>query len=282
MNEKKIGWIGLGHMGTPMALNLVKAGFNISVYNRTAEKMKPLTDAGAKACSSIAELREKVDIIFTMLSDDNATKTVYDSLLSEKTTSKLIINMSTISPELAIKLSEKCTDAKAQYLDAPVSGSVKPATEGTLVILAGGTKQNYEEALPYFNKLGKLSLHLGEAGKGTMAKLAINYYMSLVVAGMAETVLFAEKQGINRDIMMQIINQSACGSGMSQMKTPSIIKNDYPAAFPLKYMLKDIRLIEKEGLQSPLTLASEEAFDAAAKSGYSDNDLMAVIQSMKL
>lgn len=277
MKALHIGWIGLGHMGTPMVLNLVRSGFNVSVYNRTEEKMKPITNAGAEACASVDELCNKSDIIFTMLSNDDAVESVFTQLLGGEVKSKLFINMSTISPDLVMKLSVRCKAKACSYLDAPVSGSVKPAIDGTLLILAAGEEEDYNRVLPLFDKLGKLSLLLGNAGQGSKAKLAINFYMSVVIEGLAETILFAEDQGIERERMMQIINESACGSPMSKMKTASIITKNYPAAFPLKYMLKDVRLAQKEGLESELSHAIEKAYQKAAEKGLGDNDLMAVI-----
>lgn len=281
MKTLKIGWIGLGHMGIPMVMNLIKTGFDVCVYNRTTDKMKPVVDAGAKCCGSVNDLCNKTDIIFTMLSNDDAVKSVFDQLLQSDVKDKLFINMSTISPSLAIALAINCKDKNSNYLDAPVSGSVKPATDGTLLILVGGEQKDYDKALPIFEKLGKLSLLLGKAGQGTKAKLAINFYMSVVIEGLAETVNFAEGQGISKEAMMLIVNESACESPMSKMKTASIIEDNYPAAFPLKYMLKDVGLARNEGLNSELSLTMQNAYQKAKDKGLGDNDLMAVIKSLK-
>lgn len=281
MNAPKIAWIGLGHMGTPMALNLLKAGFDVSVYNRSPEKLKPLTDAGAKIYTSLDEVRENSNVIFTMLSDDDAVSSVYNDLLKGSVSEKLFINMSTISAGLTERLAAEIESKRGYYLEAPVSGSVKPATDGTLIILAAGREPDYEFATTYFEKLGKLSLYLGEIGQGAKAKLAINYYMSVVVEGLAETVLFAEKNGIDRETMMFIINESACGSPMSKMKTPSIIQDNYPAAFPLKHMDKDIRLAQAEGLNTATSDTMRDIYNEAMQAALGDEDLMAVMKAVK-
>lgn len=281
MSTPKISWIGLGHMGTPMAMNLLKGGFDVAVYNRSAEKMQSLISAGARSFSSIEEVVPNSNVVFTMLSDDAGVSAVYNDLLKSDISKKLFINMSTISPELTIKLSEQIEAKGGHYLDAPVSGSVKPATDGTLIILVAGREIDYEAATMFFEKLGKFSLYLGEAGLGAKAKLAINYYMSVVIGGLAETVLFAEKNGIDRETMMFIVNESACGSGMSKMKTPGIIQNNYPAAFPLKHMDKDIRLAQKEGLNTDVSTAMARIFGEAMKADLGDEDLMAVIKAAK-
>lgn len=281
MNTTKLGWIGLGHMGTPMATNLLKAGFDIAVYNRTADKMRPLADAGAKIFDSQAQICDYADVLFTMLPNDKVVQDIYNQLMKENVKGKLFINMSTISPELTTQLYELCKDNGADYLDAPVSGSVKPATDATLVILVGGDKEQYDKALPYFDKLGKKSIYLGKAGAAAKAKLAINYYMSVVITGLSETVLFAEKNGISRETMLEIVNISACGSPMSSMKTNSIVNDNYPSAFPLKYMLKDIRLVQNEGLKTKLSDAVLNDYEYASQLGLDDEDLMAVIKAIK-
>lgn len=281
MATQRIGWIGLGHMGTPMALNLIEAGYDLSVYNRTDSKLEALINAGAKPYRSIVDICEDSDVIFTMLSDNAATSDVFDQLLSIDITDKLFINMSTISPDLSVKLSEKAIRKNSRYLEAPVSGSVKPAQDGTLIILAGGKNEDYDAALPYFEKLGKLSLLLGKVGQGAKAKLAINYYMSVVVEGLAETILFAEENGIDRETMMFITNESACGSPMSKMKTPSILQNNYPAAFPLKHMMKDIGLVQEQGLSTENSKVISDVYRKAMDMGLGDEDLMAVIKAIK-
>lgn len=279
--DAKIGWIGLGHMGTPMSVNLVKAGFNVSVYNRSADKMKEVTDKGAKGITDINELCTSCDIIFVMVSDDTAVKSIFAELLQNNVESKLFINMSTVSPDTSKYIAEECRLKSAAFLEAPVSGSVKPATEGALVILAAGDKKDYEEAMPLFEKLGKLSLYLGETGKGAIAKLAINYYLAITIQGIAETNLFAQANGLSRETMMLIINESACGSPMSNMKTPSVINGNYPPAFPLKHMAKDVRLAREQGLSSLMSKPVFEAFQQALSDNLGDEDVMSVIKTLE-
>lgn len=280
MNTKSISWIGLGHMGIPMATNLLKAGYAISVYNRSAEKAAPLVEKGAKLYTSVSEAA-KSDIIFLMLSDDKAVSAIAEQLIDAGVKDKLIINMSTISANLTMEVAAKVRSRGGRYLEAPVSGSVKPATDGTLIVLAGGLQADFDEAMPYFEKMAKLSLFLGEVGQGAKAKLAINYYMSVVIDGLAETVLFAERNGIDRQTMLQIVNESACGSPMSNMKTQSIIHDQYPAAFPLRHMDKDINLAIAEGLDTPTAKSVANAYKRAMDRDLADEDLMAVIKVLK-
>lgn len=241
-----------------------------------------IIDIGAKAFYTIDELRRNADVIFTMLSDDKAVSAIYDEILDGDIKNKLFINMSTNSVDLSVELSQKIEAKGGRYLEAPVSGSVKPATEGKLVILAAGSNlKDYNEATAYFEKLGKLSLFLGKPGLGLKAKLAINYYMSVMIEGLAETVLFADKNGIDKETMMLIVNESTCSSPMSQMKTASILQDNYPASFPLKHMEKDVNLAVKEGLRTKTSEAMIDAYKTAVDTNLGDEDLMAVIKTIK-
>jgi len=281
MKTEKIGWIGLGHMGTPMSLNLVKAGFDVSVYNRSSDKLQPLTERGAKAVDSVTELRDGCDAIFVMVSDDNAVKQIFSELLNGNIRGKLFINMSTVSPDTSKLIANQCSERSAFFLEAPVSGSVKPATEGNLIILAAGDETAYDRAIPYFERLGKFSLFLGDTGQGAIAKLAINYYLAITVQGIAETALFAQSHGLSPEVMMLIINESACGSPMSAMKTPSVISGNYPAAFPLKHMAKDVRLAREQGLDTAMSKPVYDTFQDALNRQLGDEDVMAVIKALK-
>ncbi len=279
----KIGWIGLGNMGNPMANNLLNAGLDLTVYNRTKNKEESLLQAGARSASSPQALMDSCDIIITMLSDDAAVKAIFEGpsgLLSSANSGKLIIDMSTVAPATSRYLSEACNKHQLNFLDAPVSGSVKPAQDGTLIILVGGTEENYAKAKPIFDILGKLSIHLGPTGAGSSAKLAINYLLGLNLQGLAETVLFAERNGISKENMLTIINESACGNGISKLKATSIINNSYPAAFALKHLVKDLRLAGEAGLNAALFNPLFESFQKAQEEGLGNEDVMAIIKSI--
>ena len=283
MNKLKLGWIGLGNMGNPMAKNLLKAGFEVAVFNRTKEKEKELIEAGASSANSPQHLMESCDVVLTMLSNDEAVKEIFEGksgLLSKEYPGKLVIDMSTVSPETSRYLSTSCSKRQMNFLEAPVSGSVKPAQDGTLIILVGGTAENYEKAKPIFDVLGKLSLHLGAAGVGSSAKLAINYLLGLNLQGLAETILFAEKNGVSKEDMLTIINEGACGNGITKLKSSSILNNAYPAAFALKHLVKDLRLAKEAGLDTPLMQPLFDSYNKAQSDGLGDEDVMAIIKSL--
>lgn len=285
MNNLKIGWAGLGNMGSAMAANLLSAGYEVRVYNRNKDKEKELTSAGAQSAKDLRELVDSCDVVFTMLSDDNAVKEVYNEtngLLSGENSGKLLIDMSTVAPETSKYLSALSEKHKMNFIEAPVSGSVKPAQDGTLIILVGGSAENYDKAKPLFDVLGKLSLYLGPAGAGSSAKLAINYLLGINIQALAETVLFAEQNGISKENMLTIINEGACGNGIIKIKTPSVLNNSYPAAFALKYIVKDLKLAKEAGLSSPLSIPLLNTFTAAMnEGGLGDQDLMAVIKYLE-
>jgi len=284
MNKLKIGWAGLGNMGTPMALNILKAGYELTVFNRNKDKEQELISAGAASANSLQELASHCDVVFTMLSDDTAVKSVYDEtdgLLSGAKPGTLLIDMSTVAPDTSRYLSELCKSKQVSFLEAPVSGSVQPAKDGKLIILVGGDAQDFEKAKPILDVLGKLALYLGPAGAGSSAKLAINYLLGINIQALAETVLFAEQNGISKENMLTIINEGACGNGIIKLKTPAVLADSFPPAFALKYIVKDLKLAKGAGLNSPLSDPLLKTFEGAAENGLGEEDLMAVIKYLK-
>ncbi|WP_339061019.1 NAD(P)-dependent oxidoreductase [Tepidibacillus marianensis] len=280
----KLGWIGLGNMGIPMATNLIKAGYKLSIYNRTKEKVKELVELGAIYKESPKEVTEDVNIVITMVSDDQAVREIYtreDGVLAGLSSGKIVVDMSTISPYTAKEIAESCKMKGAKVLDAPVSGSVAPAKAGELVVLVGGDKDTYETCKPIFDVVGKASFYLGENGAGSNAKLAINSMLGIYIQGLAETVLFAEKAGIPRETMLEIVKLSAVGSPITNIKTPGIIQDQYPAAFALKHATKDLRLAtekaEEMDIHFPLIEQTFTTYNGALQSGMGDLDLMAVL-----
>ncbi|SOD13016.1 NAD(P)-dependent oxidoreductase [Pedobacter xixiisoli] len=280
MKNTKLGWIGLGNMGNPMAKNLLKAGHNLSVYNRSLDKTEDFKEQ-AVVCQSISELLKNSDIIFTMLTNDDAVNQVYQEISKEELGGKLFIDCSTISQECSLANAKLIKDKNAGFIDAPVAGSTIPAKEGTLIIMAGGDEKDIERAKPYFEKLGKLTKHLGANGSGVAAKLSINYFLSLIYQGLAETVLFSEQLGLNRKDMLEIINESACGNGATKVKTPLLINDNYPAAFALDLMLKDILLAQKAGADFPLSQAMIDTYQDAHNKGLGKNDVIGIIEALK-
>jgi 3-hydroxyisobutyrate dehydrogenase len=280
MAQEKIGFIGLGNMGYPMAKNLEKAGFPLSVYNRTIEKAEDFKEKST-VYQNVPDLVKNSDVIFTMLTNDEAVKIVYEEVLTLNISGKLFIDMSTISPEVSNEISKAVKIKEGSFIDAPVAGSTKPATDGTLIIMVGGEEKDLEKALPYFAKLGKQVKHLGENGKGLASKLSVNYFISTIYQGLAETILLSDKLGIERKDILEIINESASGSGATKVKTPLLINDNYEATFALDLMLKDILLAKNAGADFPLSKTLIETYQAAHDAGFGKDDVIGIINYLK-
>lgn len=280
MEDTKLGFIGLGNMGHPMAKNLEKAGFQLSVYNRSIEKAADFKDKST-VNNSIKDLVENSDIIFTMLTNDGAVRAVYEEVFASNIHGKLFVDMSTISPEVSNDIASAVKIKEGGFIDAPVAGSTKPAADGTLIIMVGGSEKDVERAKPYLQKLGKTIKHLGENGKGIAAKLSVNYFISTLYQGLAETILFSDKLGIERTDMLDIINESASGSGATKVKTPLLVNDNYEPAFALDLMLKDILLANKAGADYPLSKTLIETYQSAHDAGFGKDDVIGIINYLK-
>jgi 3-hydroxyisobutyrate dehydrogenase len=281
MTKIKIGWVGLGNMGNPMARNLLSKGFSVSVYNRTSEKETELVKLGASTAGSLQHLSQICDIVITMVSDDAAVEQVYNGpngLLSDPLPGTLMIDMSTVGVQTSKKLEIDCSRKSVHFLEAKVSGSVKPAEEGQLVIMSGGAIEDHQKAQPVFEVLGKQNFHLGEVGIASAAKICLNYFLGLTFQGLAETVLFAQKLDVGTEDMLRLINESACGSGVTRMKSQPILNNDFSPAFALKHITKDLKLAQKEGLAFPLFNPLLASFQNAFQMGYGEEDAISIIR----
>ena len=280
MATEKLGFIGLGNMGHPMAKNLEKAGFPLFVYNRTVEKAEDFR-AASTVCKTISDLVNNADIIFTMLTNDAAVKSVYEAVLKEDIKGKLFVDLSTISQSASLEIGNAVRAKGGSLIDAPVAGSTKPAAEGTLIIMAGGDDKDIQRALPYLYKMGKLVKHLGKNGKGLAAKISVNYFLAMIYEGLAETILLSDKLGLGRKDMLDIINESASGSGATKVKTPLLLDNDFKPAFALDLMLKDILLAKDAGADYPVGRSIVETYRKAHDAGFGKEDVIGVINYLK-
>ncbi|GAA4458168.1 NAD(P)-dependent oxidoreductase [Rurimicrobium arvi] len=279
MSIESLGFIGLGNMGRPMAANLEQAGVPLSVYNRSPDKAAGFS-ARTKVCTSVGELLANSSVIFTMLTDDTALEAVYAALMQHSVAGKLFVDMSTVSIEASRSVAGRLAQAGASFLDAPVAGSTKPATEGTLLIMAGGTDQDVQRAMPYLLKMGKQVKHLGPQGSGLAAKISVNYFLSVLYQGLAETVLLGDRLGVARSELLDIINESACGSGATKVKTPLLLADAYPPAFALDLMLKDINIAFAAGAGFPLGIAAQKSYTKAQEQGWGKEDVIGLIRSL--
>lgn len=283
MEKLNIGWIGLGNMGNPMSAQLIKAGYQVTVFNRSKDKEQALLNIGANLSASPADLIKQNDIVFVMVSDDAAIKQIFTEtggLLEHDLTNKIIVNMSTVSPGVSQEMALLCKAKGGAYLDAPVSGSVKQAETGTLVIMVGGDEATFNQVKPVLEKLGKLAMLIGETGAGNNAKLAINGLLALHAQGLAEAVLFAQSKNIDTQNLLTLIENSAIGNIFSKIKGDAIVNNNYNAAFALKHIVKDLNLAKSEGLTSPLAQTALKTYEDASQV-YGNEDIIAVLKSLK-
>jgi 3-hydroxyisobutyrate dehydrogenase len=283
MNTTSIGWIGLGKMGIPMSVHLIKAGYPVTVYNRTRSKDASLIAQGAATVDTPSALLQKTAIVFIMVSDDRAIRELFTGetgLLHAKATGKILINMSTVSPAISKEMAALCGQQGNHYLDAPVSGSVKQAEEGQLVIMAGGEESVFEQVKPVLLCLGKLALRVGDVGAGNTAKLAINTLLGFHAQGLAEATVFARKNGVAEKDLFTLINNSALGNVFAKIKGDAILQQNYQAAFALKHIAKDLRLAREEGLDTPLGEVVYESFQRA-EPAHGEEDIIAILKFLE-
>lgn len=283
MDTIKIGWIGLGNMGIPMAAQLIKADYTVTVYNRSKGKENSLKEMGASIAETPKSLIAATEVVIIMVSDDAAVDQVFndkDGLFDADISNKVIINMSTVSPAISKEMAFLCKEKGGKYLDAPVSGSVKQAETGQLVIMVGGDETAFEQVKTILEKLGKMAVRLGDTGAGNVAKLAINSLLALYTQGLAETVVFANQQGIETEDLLNLLNNGAIANIFTKIKGDAIIANNYKPAFALKHIVKDLNLAKAIGLDSPLAKTALNTFEAATAK-YGEEDLIAVIKHVK-
>jgi 3-hydroxyisobutyrate dehydrogenase-like beta-hydroxyacid dehydrogenase len=286
--SEKIGFIGLGLMGSRMAKNLIKAGYSLNVYNRSLEKTQELAKIGAYVAKSPKEVGAKSHTIVTMLSDSPAVEDVIlgnNGVLEEIMEGAAIIDCSTISPRSSVKIANEAEKKGIGMLDAPVAGSKRQAEEGTLIFLVGGKKQVYEKNLEILMGMGKKSFYIGQNGMGSYMKLVMNMLNAVNLQALAEALVFGMKAGIDPELMVEIINSTGARSGGSEVKGKSMISGNYETAFALKLMCKDMNLVKEEtrNLDVPTPTASivNEIYTIAKAKGKGELDYSAVMEVMK-
>ncbi len=280
----KIGFVGLGIMGSAMAANLAKAGFDLTVWNRTPEKCGPLVALGASAASNPREVAERSDLVCAMMANPKAVVAVRDGadgVLAGMGPGKGYVDLSTIDVETSMESACLARRRGAMFLEAPVAGSRKPAEDGTLTIMAAGDRPLYDAALPVLEKMGKKILYLGEVGNGTRMKLANNLIMGGMMAALAEGMALAARTGLDLSQLLEVLDAGAMSNPMFRLKGPAIAADaGFPPAFPLKHMQKDLRLAlrlaEEAGQPLFATASVNEMYKDALAAGLGDSDFAAL------
>ncbi len=284
-HRPRIGFIGLGTMGSAMAANLLKAGYPLVVWNRTASRIEPLARLGAKASKSPAHVAADVDIVITMVSAPKDVETVAlgpEGVRDGIKPGSVLIDMSTVSPSTSRRVAGAMAAKQAEFLDAPVVGSKGPATDGTLVILVGGLPQTVARCHPILQAMGKTIIHAGNVGAGSALKLATNLMLSHLVAGFSEGLLLTTRAGLDPTLLLQVIDASTFHSPYYRMKGAPMLKGDFSPHFALKHMRKDLDLmaeLAKElGAALPVTEAIRRLFQETEQAGHGELDYSSVFK----
>ena len=281
---QSIGFIGLGIMGQPMALNLIRNGFKVSAWNRTRSKAEPVEKAGARIASTPAEAVRDADVVMMIVSDSAAVQEVVagkGGILEALRPGMIVVDCSTISPEVSRKLAAQVASRGASWLDAPVTGSKHGAEKGDLTFMIGGDQEALERVMPILKALGKKHIYCGAQSLGLAAKLVQNAIQSTMVEIFSEGFVMAVKAGVKPQTMMEIIQSSLARSALIDFKAPFVFRGDFTPYFPLKLMHKDLGLAMEAayGLNVPMPIAAavKEVYGAVKAKGKGDLDYAAVI-----
>lgn len=278
-----IAFIGLGTMGGPMAANLLRKSYAVTVYNRTPGKAGELLELGAEEAATPLAAARNADVVITMISNDAAVEEVYygtEGVFAGLKPGTVLIDSSTISPALARRLARDAADAFCDFLDAPVTGSKPAAIDGTLLFMVGGDAQLVREQQPLLLAMGREVLYMGPSGSGAAAKLAHNTIVGINAAGLVEGMALAAKAGIDASAFLQVVQGGGAASKQAELKGRKIIEHDFGVQFSLALMLKDLKLSsvlsDGLGVPTPMLEASKSLFQAGASAGYGEEDLAAL------
>ena len=285
---QNIGWIGLGKMGHPMAINLIKAGKKLSVFNRTAKKTMNHESLGGTAINSVKELASSSDVIFTMISDDKAIEEIAladDGIIANSKENMTLIDMSTISPAMSAKVAEAALKRNIDYLRAPVNGTVMQAEAGSLVILCSGPKTAHEDCLPLMEILGNKIFYIGTDEQARFLKLAINSMVGISSSMMGEALAFGEAGGLDWNTMIDVIASSAVGSPLFNFKKETLKKRDFTPAFTARQMAKDFDLVldtaNLKNIPMPITSTVRQHWNAMIGTGRGELDYFAYVEMLE-
>mgnify|MGYP005845590213 CR=1 FL=1 len=282
------GFLGTGIMGCPMAENLLRAGYEVVVWNRDSSKCRPLLDRGAIAAESPQEVARRCETTFAILADPAASREVclgQQGVLAGIGDGRGYVDMSTVDPGTSRELAEKISGRGGRFLEAPVSGSKKPAEDGALVILAAGDHSLFEDVAPAFEAMGKRSFFLGEVGNGARMKLVINQIMAAMMAALSEGLSLGQKAGLAGEDILEVLAAGALANPMFALKGKALLDESYAVNFPLKHMQKDLRLAlaMSEELGQPLSVAVgvNEIFKRACAADLGEEDFSAIHKVLK-
>ena len=285
----KLGFLGLGLMGYPMARNLLRASHDVALWSNTADKARKLaSEEKGKFCDTPKQVAENADIIFLCVGDTAMAKSVMlgeNGLIEGIRPGAVVGDASTISPSESRKIGDAFRSKGAEFLDIPCTGSTPGAEGGTLTFMIGGDQATYEKVKPLLEPMGKRLYYCGGPGMGLQAKLSQNLILSNILMAFNEGMVLATKGGIDPKLMLEILDNSAAKSGLIAYKAPFVFRRDFNANFSVKWMDKDIGLMLDSGkeLGVPLLLTSltRQLFQTAIAAGHADEDICSTIKVLE-
>lgn len=285
---ENVALLGLGTMGAGMASNLLKAGFSLTVYNRTAAKAQALVDAGARLASTPAEAVEGASIVIGMLSDDAASREVWagaHGALESVAQGAVLIESSTVSPVWISELAELAALRGAKLLDAPVLGSRVQAEGAQLTFLVGGIDEALKAATPVLASMSKQIVHLGAVGSGAKMRLINNFLCGVQIASLAEGLAWIERSGLERQKALSILRAGAPGSPLLGAVSERMVNHDYAVNFLLRLMTKDLQYAQSEaaacGVDLKTAATARSLFESAIAKGFGEVDMASVIEPLR-
>ncbi|MCB1918117.1 MAG: NAD(P)-dependent oxidoreductase [Rhodocyclaceae bacterium] len=285
----KVGFVGLGLMGRPMALNLLKAGHQVFVWSRRAESVQPLADAGATACADAREVARRAPVVITMVADaPDVEQVVFGAagLADGASSESIVVDMSTIAPSAAAGIAARLAESGIQMLDAPVSGGEAGAIAGTLTIMVGGPQQAFEYVLPLFQAMGRSITHIGEgSGAGQVAKACNQVITGIGVASVAEALNFARHSGVDAAAVREVLTGGLANGRILENHGARMLDRNFQPGFKAWMHLKDMRIVLGEahrvGVALPAAAAAAQLFSGMLGSGLGEEDSVAVLKLLE-
>jgi 2-hydroxy-3-oxopropionate reductase len=281
---ERIGFIGLGIMGKPMARNLMEAGYELVVYNRSRGKVDELAQEGAEAAGSPREVAEQSDVVITMLPDSPEVREIVageDGVFEGIKESSLLIDMSTISPVATEALAAAAGDKGVGMLDAPVSGGETGAIDGALSIMVGGSEEDFERARPIFDVLGQTVVRVGEAGAGQVVKACNQIIVALVIEAVSEALVLGSKAGVDPEKIIEVLSGGLAGSKVMEAKKSFFLEHDFEPGFRVELHHKDLGIAlaagREYGVALPVTAIVSQMLEALKAKGSGDRDHSAIL-----
>jgi 3-hydroxyisobutyrate dehydrogenase/2-hydroxy-3-oxopropionate reductase len=285
----KLGFLGLGLMGYPMARNLLRAGHSVALWSNTASKATQLAaEAGGSACSTPAEVAAQADVVFLCVGDTEMVEQVLlgkNGVIEGGRKGMTVVDASTISPSASVRIGETLGKVGIDFLGAPVTGSTPGAINATLTFMVGGDEKVFKAILPLMENMGKKIYYCGGPGMGLHAKLTQNLVLSNILQAFNEGIVLSTKAGVDPTLMLDILANSAAKCGLIEYKAPFVFRRDFTTNFSVKWMHKDIGLVldsgEELAVPLPLTSLTRQMFQAAISKGHGEEDICSTINVLE-